>query len=104
MFTRGLETFLEEPLELFERLSLDTSEDLYVLERELKRCGFESDVARRVGEHETEVDMDEVSVSVDQNVAVVAILDLQQVCNDGVTWSCVSVSMRLLHAAASLTC
>lgn len=85
MLPCGLEPFLEQPFELLERLAVDPAEHLDVLERELEGCGLEADVARRIRQHKAEVDVDEVAVAVNQDVAVMSILDLEQVGDDGVT-------------------
>lgn len=47
--------------------------------RQLERRGLEAHVARTVGQHETEVDVEEVTVSVDEDVSVVSVLDLEEV-------------------------
>lgn len=53
-------------------------------EGQLERSSFETHVTGRVGEHEPEVDVDAVSVAVDEDVAVMTILDLQKVRRDRV--------------------
>lgn len=52
--------------------------------RQLERRGLEAHVARTVGQHETEVDVEEVTVSVDEDVSVVSVLDLEEVGGDRV--------------------
>lgn len=41
----------------------------------------------RIGEHKPEIDMDEVTVPVNKNIAVVPIFDLEEVGDDRVAWS-----------------
>ena len=82
---RGLKALFEEPPELLEGCPFEAAEHLDVLERELERRGLEADIPRRVRQHEAKVDVDQVPIAVDQDVAVVPVLDLQQVCDDGVS-------------------
>lgn len=71
-----LEALSKQPPELLVRLALDPTEDLDVLEWELERRGLEADVAGRVREHEPEVNVDQMTVAVDENIAVMPVLDL----------------------------
>lgn len=82
---RSIEPFLEQPLELLERLAVNTSQNLDVLERQLEWRCLKADVSGRVGKHEAKVDVDQMAVTVDEDVAIMAILDLQEICNDGVS-------------------
>ena len=91
MLPRRLEPLLKQPPELPIRIRLHPAEHLDVLERELERCSLEPDVARRVREHEPEVDVDEVPVAIEENVAVVSVLDLEEVGDDRVAW-CLGLS------------
>ena len=79
MLACSVEALPEQLPELAVRRAVEPAEDLDVLERELERGGLEADVAGRVGEHEPEVDVDEVPVAVEEDVAVVSILDLEEV-------------------------
>ena len=55
-----------------------------VLAGELEGRRLEVDIAaRRVGEEEPKVNVDDTARAVEQNVAIVAVLDLQQVTHDG---------------------
>lgn len=84
MFSCGLEAFLEQPLEFHIGLRANTTEHFNILQWELERCRLKPDVSRRVGEHEPKVDVDEMTVPIDKDIPVVPVLDLQQVCYDGV--------------------
>ena len=59
--------------------------DFQVFFRELERARFKVYAAGRRGEHEIEVDVYQVSIVVQQNIAVVTILYLQQVGKDGIS-------------------
>lgn len=76
---------MEQPFEFPERVAIYAAKYFDIVKRELERCGLKPDVARRVGQHEPEVDMNEVPVAVEENVAVMPVFDLQEVCDDGVT-------------------
>ena len=84
MFPRRLEPFLEQLLELPKRRRLDFPQYFNILQREFERGSFESDISRRVGKHETKIDVDEVSVAVEEDVAVVSVFDLEEVGDEGV--------------------
>ncbi|KAJ8525159.1 hypothetical protein ON010_g15956 [Phytophthora cinnamomi] len=69
--------------EVAERRTARTAHQLNELVRELERCPLEVPVAARaVGEQEAKVDVDHMTVRVHQDVAVVAILDLENVADD----------------------
>ena len=76
MFPRSLEPILEQLLELSIMLAVDTSEYLHIFQRQFKRSRFEPKVPRRVRQHETKVDMDEVTFSIQEYVSVMPVLDL----------------------------
>ena len=84
MLPRRLESVTEQTTELEVRPAVHATEHLDILERELERRSLEADVPRRVREHEPEVDVDEVAVAVDQDVAVMSVFDLEEVRDDGV--------------------
>lgn len=50
--------------------------------RKLEGRSLEAHIARAVGQHEAKVDVDEVTVAVNEDVAVVAVLDLKKVSRD----------------------
>ena len=54
------------------------------LSRELKRGGLEIDASRGVGQHEPEVYVHHVALLVQQDVAIVPVLDLQEVADDAI--------------------
>jgi hypothetical protein len=61
------------------------SHQVHHLRSELERSRFEPDIAARGGaQDEPKVDMDDVTKSVQENVSVVAILDLQEIANDAI--------------------
>lgn len=71
-------------LEIFKHVRFEPSHDLQVLRGEFKRGGFEVEVPRRLVENEAEIDVDDVAIFGNQNVAVVAILDVQEILQEGV--------------------
>ena len=84
MLPRRLKPFFEQLLKLPKRSGLDPSKHFNILQREFERGSLESDISRRVGQHETKIDMDEVSVAVEEDVAVVSVFDLEEVGDEGV--------------------
>ena len=84
MLPRRLEPVAEQTTKLEVRPTVHATEHLDVLEGQLERRGLEADVPRRVREHESEVDVDQVPVAVEQDVPVVPVLDLQEVCHERV--------------------
>lgn len=77
MFARCFKALTEQHPELLEYFAIDTSQHFDILCWKFKRCGLESDVSWGVAEDEAKVDVDEVAVSVDQDVAIVSVLDLK---------------------------
>ncbi len=53
--------------------------------RQFERCSLEAHVTRRVAKHEAKVDVDQVTFPVDQDVTVMPVLNLQEVCDNAVT-------------------
>ena len=84
MLSRRVEPFPEQLLELSERFSIHTAHHFNVFRRKFERSRFEANVARRIGEHESEVDMDKVALPIEQDVAVMTIFDLQEVGDEGI--------------------
>jgi hypothetical protein len=80
----SLEPFPKQPLELQERRSFRASQHLQILWWELERSSFKPNVTRGIAQDEPKVDVNEVSVSVKQNVAVVPILYLEKVSDERV--------------------
>ena len=80
-----LESLLEQATKFQVCRTSNAAQHLDVLNRKLERRSFESNVPRRVSEDESEIDVYQMSVTVQQDVAVVAILDLQEVCYDRVS-------------------
>ena len=95
MLPRRLESLFEQPPKLLIHLGVDPTQHLNVLQRELERGSLKADVARRVREHEPEVDVDEVALAVEEDVAVVPIFDLEEVCYDGVACQNVRAARRV---------
>ena len=79
-----VEPLEEQPFEVVEQLGALALEQLDVLARELEGGGLEVPVPGRRGEDEPEVDVDDVPLVVDQEVAVVPVLDLEDVGQDAV--------------------
>lgn len=56
------------------------SQNFHVLRGELKRSCFKADIPRCIAQNESEVDVDKVPITINENISIVPILDLQQVC------------------------
>ena len=84
VFSRGLKSLMEQFTEFPQRLAIRSAQHLDVLQRQLERRGLEPDIPRRVRQHEPKVNMDQVTVAVQQDVAVMAVLDLEEVGDYGV--------------------
>lgn len=82
MFSRSFEPLPKQPPKLEERRTRYTAKNFDVLWRQLERCSLEADVAWCVAEDETKVDVNEMTVAVEQDVAVMPIFDLQEECDD----------------------
>jgi hypothetical protein len=53
---------------------------------QFERGSLETHVSpRRIAEHETEIDMDEMTIPIDEDISVMSILDLQQKGDDTVS-------------------
>ena len=85
MLSRRLKPFLEQLLKLPKRRRLDPSQHFNILQREFERGSLEPNISRRVGKHETKIDMDEMSVAVEEDVAVVPVFDLEEVGDERVS-------------------
>jgi hypothetical protein len=57
----GLEPFPEQPFEILERLTVQSSKNFDILEGKFERGCLEPNVARRITQHEAEVNVDEMS-------------------------------------------
>lgn len=79
---RSFESLLEQSLELLVSLTVNTTKDLDVLQRQLERRSFKANVPRRVRQHEAEVDVDEVTASVNEDVSVMSVFDLEEIRDD----------------------
>lgn len=79
MLPRSVEPFPKQPLELSERSRFGSSQHFDILQREFEGSRFEADITRRIREHETKVDVDEMPVTVEEDVTVVSVFDLQEV-------------------------
>ena len=62
IFANILEPHTEKELEMLKDVGVHSLHNLQVISSELERCLFEVQVPGRVGEHETEINMDEVSL------------------------------------------
>lgn len=67
-----------------ERCSVHTTENFDVLRRQLERSGLETNITWCVAEDEPEINVDEVTLPVEEDIAIVSILDLQEKRDDGV--------------------
>lgn len=84
MFSQGHESFEHQLLELVKRFGLVAAEDLDVLLGELECGRFEVKIAWGVAEHEAKVYVDHVTFGVKQDVAVVAVFDLENIAKQTV--------------------
>lgn len=78
------EANFEQSSELLERLAEFAFQQLDVLGSHFEGWGLEVPTARRYAEYEPEVYMDNVPFIIYEDVAVMPILDLQQICQQGV--------------------
>lgn len=84
VFPRSLKSLVEQSSEFPQRLAVRPAQYLDVLQGQLERRGLEPDVPRRVGQHEPKVNVDQVTVAVQQDVAVMAVFDLEEIGDHGV--------------------
>mmetsp|Transcript_28768 Transcript_28768/g.81141 ORF Transcript_28768/g.81141 Transcript_28768/m.81141 type:complete len:471 (+) Transcript_28768:128-1540(+) len=74
------ESFDEETLEFLVAIGILASHDFDVLVGEFERCAFHAEFVSRCHSHgETEIDEDQMSLRVDHDVAVVAVLQAEEV-------------------------
>lgn len=74
----------EQQFEVLEDVRLRALHQIHVVLREFEGGFFEVHVAGRAGDHETEIDVDDVAVDVHQDIVVVSILDVEEVLDDGI--------------------
>lgn len=84
MLPRGDQSLQYQILELGVSRRLIAAHDLDEFGRQLERAGLEAEIAGRRRQHEAEVDVYDVAVAVQQDVAVVAILDLDEIADEAV--------------------
>jgi acyl-CoA hydrolase len=83
VFPGSFESLLEQLLEVRPARAVESTHDVHIIERKLERRSLEAHIsAWRVGEHEPKVDVNEVTVSVDEDVTVVPVFDLKEVRDD----------------------
>ena len=76
------EAFDHEALELGEGARVLPAEQLDILSRHLEAVRLAIDVSWRVAQQEAEVNVDHVTLRIQQNVAVVPVFDLQDVAEE----------------------
>ncbi len=79
------ETEKEQQLKVFENVRFSSFHQLHVVRSELKGRLLKSHISWRRGQYEREINMDDVAISVDENVIIVSVLDWKQVLNEAVT-------------------
>jgi hypothetical protein len=77
MFPSKLKTLPKQPPKLQKRRPSHPTQHFNILGGQFKRCRLKPDISRRVAENKPEIDMDEVSVPVEEDVAVVSVFDLK---------------------------
>jgi hypothetical protein len=78
MFPSSFESLSEQSPEFKERRASNTAQHFNVFRRQLKRCSFKSNISWCITEYESEIDMDEVPVSIQEDVAVVSVFNLEE--------------------------
>lgn len=78
---------MEQPLKLTERGTVHAAHNLHIIKSELERGSFKPNVSGRVGKHEPKVNVYQMAVSIKEDIAVVTVLYLEEVRNDGVAWA-----------------
>lgn len=78
------ETQNEQLLELFEHVAVDAIHQIDVLLGKLERCLLELDVAGALAQDKAEVNVHDMAGRVDEQVAVVPVLDLEDVADQTV--------------------
>jgi len=76
VFSGGLEPFPEEPPKFQIGCTACTAKDFQIFKREFEWSRFKAYISWRVAEHESEVYVYEVTLPIQEDVAVVSILDL----------------------------
>lgn len=84
VFPQLIEPLEEQPLKVIKQLRPLSFQQLYILPCEFERGGLEVPVPRRTGKDEPEVNVHNVTLVIDEEVPVVAILDLEDVGEDAV--------------------
>ena len=84
MLPGSLKSLPEQFPELPVGRAVEPAEHFNVLEWKLERRRFKADVARGVRQHKAKVNMDEMPVAVEEDVAVVAVLNLEEVRHERV--------------------
>ena len=91
----------EQQLEMLEDIRINTFHEFDIVIGELEGGSFEVHVAWRTREHEAEIDMDEVSEYIDQNVVIVPIFDVKVVLYETIpSQTLYEISQRGLPIAA----
>lgn len=86
MLSGTFKPFLEQFLEVGPAGTVKPTDDVDVIERELEWGSFESHIPSwGIGEHETEIDMNQVTIPIDEDVSIVTVFDLEEVGDYGVS-------------------
>ena len=76
VFSDVTKTLAHKGFELIVAITVHTAKNIDVVARKFERRGFEADAARRQAKDKSKVDMNQVALCIDENIAVVAVFDL----------------------------
>jgi hypothetical protein len=102
MFAHLEEALDKYGLEVAEGGTLRPAHQINVLARQFERRRFEVESTGRVPQHEAVVDVDQMSLLVEHDVAVVTVFDLQQVAHDGIARQAVHELFHCLAVARTV--
>lgn len=77
MLSSTFKSFLEQFLEIRPTWTIEPTDNIDIIKRQFERSSFESHIPSwGIGEHESEIDMNQVTITINEDVTVVTILDL----------------------------
>ena len=82
MLSGSLKALFEQSPKLPVRFAINSTEHFDIFERQFEWSSLESNIPGRVRKHEAKIDVNEVAFTINKNIPVVTVFDLQEVCYD----------------------
>ena len=85
MFSDLIEATNEQTFEVFENFTLNAIHDVYILLSQLEWCSLKVDATRSILKHEAEINMNDSTTTINENVTIVTIFHIEHIIVQTVT-------------------